>query len=113
MSEILQTIITALVGVLAGNIMALLTLPQTRSLKKIENEAKQSEEWKKLYIDQKNEAIERDRKIDELYQQISMHRDENAKLHVENEQIKIENERLKIIKCLKPGCQHRDPPSLF
>lgn len=113
MTDIISTIITGLIGLVAGNLMSLITFPQTKSMKKIENEAKQSEEWKKLYIDQKNEALEKDKKIDQLYAEITKYRDENAELHLENEKLKIENSKLVIVKCLKPGCVDRDPPSIF
>ena len=57
------TIITGIVGCVCGNIAVFLFLPQIKKAKNIENEAKQSEEWKKLYIEAHQEITEKDRKI--------------------------------------------------
>ena len=46
-----ETIITALATCIAGNLAMFFFFPQERKAKNLENEAKQSEEWKKLYSD--------------------------------------------------------------
>ncbi len=40
---------------------------QRKESLKIENESKQSEEWRKLYLESQNDSRKKDEKIDELY----------------------------------------------
>lgn len=114
----LEQIITGIVGMVCGNIMMFLLLPQKRKsedlkndAQNIENEAKQSEEWRKLYDEAHTENIEKDKKIDALYMEITRHRDEKAGLHIKITELSVENTRLKILKCEKPSCIDRHPPT--
>lgn len=114
----LEQIITALVGMACGNIMMFLLLPQKRKsedlkneAQNIENEAKQSDEWHKLYEEAHNENKELNKKIDSLYVDVAKHRDEKAQLHIQITELSVENTRLKILKCEKPSCPHRQPPT--
>lgn len=115
-------IIAAIIGLIGGNLSALLFFPQMRRSKSLENEAKQSEEWKKLYIEEKErreadqkaweaERIEYDQKVDNLYQRISVHRDEKAEMTKTNTKLEVENTRLCLLKCEVPACPNRKPPT--
>ena len=100
----LEQIITALVGMLCGNIMMFLLLPQRRKSEDLKNEAQNIEEAH-------NENKELNKKIDSLYVDVAKHRDEKAQLHIQITELSVENTRLKILKCEKPSCPHRQPPT--
>ncbi|MDR1090102.1 MAG: hypothetical protein LBL79_03425 [Prevotella sp.] len=68
-------LIAGVIGVISGNFTAFIFFPQMRKTKNIENEAKQSEEWQKLYKEAKSEIQEKDSKIGSLYLKIGEHRD--------------------------------------
>lgn len=92
-----------------------LFFPQERKSKILSNEARQSEEWKKLY-DEERAAREEERnrlesKIDKLYDQISHQRDCKAELSKENATLQVENTRLCLFKCEIPKCPNRQPPT--
>lgn len=107
------TIIVGIIGVIGGNVSAFIFFPQMRKTKNIENEAKQSEEWRKLYEEAKSEINEKDEKIDSLYLKIEGHRDAKVELHKENKTLVVENTRLQILKCEVPLCPKRTPPTGF
>lgn len=114
----LEIIVTGVVGIISGNIMMFLLFPQKRkseNLKNeaqdIENEVKQSEEWRKLYNKSQEENKELNIKIDSLYGTIATHRDENTQLRIENTKLMVENTKLELLKCNKPSCPHRQPPT--
>jgi hypothetical protein len=106
-----ETIITALATCIAGNLAMFFFFPQERKAKNLENEAKQSEEWKKLYEETHEELQSRDTKIDELYAEISRHRDEKAKQAIRITELEVENTKLKLLKCEVPSCPNRQPPT--
>lgn len=117
-------IITGLIGLIGGNLSALLYIPQIRKGKVLENEAKQSEEWRKLYMEEKErreadlkaweeERSNYDNKIESLYKQISQHRDEKAAMTKANTNLEVENARLRLLKCEVPACALRKPPTGF
>ncbi len=110
--EWLSTIVAAIVG-LAGAFGggSIIYARQTRRLKEIENEAKQSDEWRKLYEEMKAEAKERDRKIDVLYEEISKHRDAKADLRKELATLETEVAKMRFLKCEKLYCSDRVPPT--
>jgi gas vesicle protein len=107
------TIITGIIGCVCGNIAVFLFLPQIRKAKNIENEAKQSEEWKKLYVEAHQELSEKGKKIDCLYEEISKHRDESVKNGVEKAKLEVEITKLTLLKCTRPNCSNRQPPTGF
>lgn len=107
----IETIVTAIIGCITGNIMMFLLLPQERKAKNLENEAKQSEEWKKLYEEAHEESHAKDDKIDSLYKEISMHRDEKAQKSIRIAELEVENAKLKLLKCEVPSCLNRKPPT--
>ena len=54
---------------------------------------------------------ELNQKIDSLYEAITTYRDENTKIRIENTELKVENTKLELLKCNKPSCPHRQPPT--
>lgn len=114
----IETVVTAIVSMVCGNIMMFLLLPQKRKSEElkntaqdIENEATQSEEWQKLYREEREKNNKLDAKIDELYGELSNVRTENSTLYEQLTEYKIDNTRLKLLKCEKPACPHRQPPT--
>lgn len=114
----LEQIITALVGMLCGNIMMFLLLPQKRKAENLkneaqnlENEAVQSEEWQKLYNEEREQINKLNAKIDSLCEELTKSRNENYTFHEQLTEAKIENTKLKFLKCERPACSQRQPPT--
>lgn len=107
------SIVTVIVSCVASNIMVFLLFPQERKSKIIENEAKQSEEWRKLYNEEREERSRLNTKIDDLYVQVNLLRNEIADKSDEVSKLSTENAQLKVLKCTKPGCPNRQPPSNY
>lgn len=118
----IEIIVTAVVSLITGAGSMLLFFPQVRKSKIIENEAKQSEEWKKLYDEERKMAAEERKewesercrlngKIDELYIQITKHRDEKAAITKSNTELEVEVTRLRMLKCEVVNCLKRKPPT--
>lgn len=116
------TVITCIITFFAGNLSTLVFFPQLRNSKKIDNESKQSEEWRKLYEEANEELKEerkrfddmvavKDNKIDALFTEISKHRDEKAEKSNKIASLEVENTRLCILKCEVPACPNRKPPT--
>lgn len=120
----IECLITAIVSVVTGIGGTLLFFPQIRKSKMLENEAKQSEEWHKLYIEEK-EQREADRqrwiaereelqgKVDHFIDRVSEVRKENVDMLKTNTQLEVENTRLCMLKCEVPVCPNRKPPTGF
>lgn len=106
-----ETIITAIVSALGGGFATFMFFPQERRSKNIDNEAKESEEWRKLYECVHDELRERDTKIDALYEKISEHRDQYATLATEKAELEVKVARLQLLKCEVPSCPNRKPPT--
>lgn len=118
----LEIIVTGIISLITGAGGMLLFYPQTRKSKNLENEAKQSEEWKKLYEEERHlrdedrkvweeERARYETKIDTLYDQISHQRDCKAELSKINATLQVENTRLCMLKCEVPACPNRKPPT--
>ena len=105
----IETIITAILGVIAGNVSMFVFFRQERKAKILDNTAKESEEWKKLYECVHDELRERDSKIDTLYEQISEWRDKYNNLASEKAQLEINNAKMCLLKCEVPSCPNRKP----
>lgn len=112
----LETIITGILGVIAGNVSMFIFFRQERkskildnNAKEQDNEAKESEEWKKLYECVHDELRERDTKIDTLYEQISEWRDKYNGLASEKAQLEVNNAKMCLLKCEVPSCPNRKP----
>lgn len=103
---IIGTAVT-LIGTLSGFVY----YRQNRIAKELENEAKQSEEWRKLYEEMKAEAKERDTKIDSLYDTINQHRNEKAELRQQITDLSVKVTAMRFTKCEKLYCADRIPPT--
>ena len=108
-----MSIIMALIGVVGGGLATILFLPQTKRQKNIENESKQSEEWKKLYKESQDVVSTKQSKIDSLYGEIKKLMADSLEQQKENAKLSVENTRLKMLKCEVPACQKRTPPTGF
>lgn len=120
----IEVVLSSVVSLVLGIGSTVLFFPQTRREKNLQNEAKQAEEWRKLYEeerkardeDQKDWHDERNRldaKIDDLYIQINHHRDEKATIIKRNTTLEVENTRLSMLKCEVVNCPNRKPPTGF
>lgn len=120
----LEAILAGVFSLLAGAGSTVFFYSQAKKEKVIENEARQSEEWRKLYEETSEELkeerarhaetlLEKDNKIDSLYQEISRHRDEKAIKSTEMARLEVENTRLCMLKCEVPACPNRKPPTGF
>lgn len=118
----IEIIVSSVVSLVLGIGSTLIFYPQTRKEKNLQNEAKQAEEWKKLYdeehetrreerADWHTEREKLDLKIDDLYAQINKHRDEKAEITKRNTQLEVANTKLMLLKCEMPGCPKRTPPT--
>lgn len=99
----------AIIGALGGG--SLFLVRQNKTAKKIENEAAQSAEWRKLYEEMKLEAKERDGKIDRLYDEMKGHRDEKNAMAKRITELESENTKGRIYRCEVAGCPRRQPPT--
>lgn len=119
----LETIL-AIIGSLGGmtGIASLLYIKQERKSKDLDNEAKQSEEWRKLYEEERgcclqarkdyDETIkEKDAKIDELFAEISNQRNQKVELHNRIAEMTVELTKLRMLKCEAVNCVNRKPPT--
>lgn len=110
-------LLSGVIAYIGGSITTFLFLPQIRKSKNLENESKQSDEWKKLYDESSKDSVEKSNKIEELYKEIAKQRDEKSELHKQVSILSSENASLKTslqyLRCEKPGCPHRTPPTGF
>lgn len=105
----IEIIVAIVSGVLAGGLSPFLFFRQNKVAKEIENDAHQSEEWRKLYEEECTERKERDAKIDELYVAIGKQRDLKAELAKRISELEVENTKLKLMMCEVPSCINRRP----
>lgn len=96
-------------GVLAGGVSPFLFFRQEKDARSLDNEAKTSAEWKKLYEEEREERKERDVKIDHLYEKINTLRDDKTELAKRIAELEVENTRLKLLTCEIPSCPKRKP----
>lgn len=106
MSEWIQIILAVIGG---GTLTTLLFYPQTRKQKRIENETKQSEEWKKLYMESQEQCSAKQAKIERMYADFGLKAAADLEAQKEHAKISVENAGLRILKCEVPGCPKRDP----
>lgn len=106
------TIITSLVAALVGGggIGAWLYRKENKESKQVENEKSLAEGWKELAegkqarIDTLEATVDRkDEKIDAMYAEMS-------ELRAIIDDLRTENAVLRVYKCVKVGCEHRQPP---
>ena len=74
MFESLDILSTAITAILSAGVTAagtFLYYKQERDKRDIENESLQSEEWKKLYLESKEDSAKKDKKIDECLGEVN------------------------------------------
>jgi len=97
---LMSNAIPAVVGAVTALGGTFLYYKQEKDGKEIENEAKQSEEWRKLYLESQEDSRRKDEKIDKLYDKI----DEMNKRMVKMEkQVEIN----RIYSCFRVACKDR------
>lgn len=101
--------VAAIVGAIGSG--SIFFVRQNKTAKKIENEAAQSAEWRKLYEEMKTELSERDSKIDRLYDEIKEHRNEKNAMSKRITDLEVENTKSRIYRCEVAGCAKRQPPT--
>lgn len=107
--DIVLSGVAAIVGAIGSG--SIFFVRQNKTAKKIENEAAQSAEWRKLYEEMKTELLERDSKIDRLYDEIKEHRNEKNTMSKRITDLEVENTKSRIYRCEVAGCAKRQPPT--
>lgn len=76
---------------------------QEKKSRDIDNESKQSDEWRKLYLDSQEDSRSKDKKIDEL-------RKEMAEMRKQINKLEHDVSLNTIYRCMVMGCDKRNPP---
>lgn len=85
-------LVTAILGAIAGGGgVGLFFWKQNRAAKVIQNESALSEEWKRLYEEQRDKRLENEAKIEELTQRVYELEAKVSQLEIENNEIKERN----------------------
>ena len=103
------SIIMTLIGTILGG-GGVLFWKQDKRAKELENEAKQSEEWRKLYERSEQDSKDKDAKIDSLYEEKKELRERYEQKSEECNKLKLEKQRLEFQKCEVFECLKRVPP---
>lgn len=109
--EIISALTTVL-GILLGG-GGVLFWKQDKRAKEIENEAKQSDEWRKLYERSEQDSRDKSDKIDRLYDEKKELRERFEALMAECAELKIQNKELEYQKCERFECLKRCPPRFY
>ncbi len=109
--SVIMSSIAAVIGAMGGG--GIFLIRQNKTAKKIENEAAQSAEWRKLYDEVKAELHERDEKIDRIYDEKKVLRNEMHNLSKRITELEVEQTKNCIYRCEVPGCKKRQPPTGF
>ena len=109
--EIISALTTVL-GILLGG-GGVLYWKQDKRAKVLENEAKQSDEWRKLYERSDQDSRDKDAKIDAMYAEKKELRQELDRKSEEITELKLKNKELEYQKCQKFECPRRLPPRFF
>ena len=104
--------LTTLLGILLGG-GGVLFWKQDKRAKEIENEAKQSDEWRKLYERSEQDSRDKSDKIDRLYDEKKELRERFEALMAECAELKIQNKELEYQKCQRFECLKRCPPRFY
>ena len=104
--------LTTLLGILLGG-GGVLFWKQDKRAKEIENEAKQSDEWRKLYERSEQDSRDKSDKIDRLYDEKKELRERFETLMAECAELKIQNKELEYQKCQRFECLKRCPPRFY
>lgn len=104
MAEVLSWLLSEMGNIITIFVTSAVTLAgsflfyrQKKDTLEIENESKQSDEWRKLYLDQKEDSKEKDRKIDLL----------NDKLNEFGLKVVRMESLLDSVGCARRGCANR------
>ena len=109
--EIISALTTVL-GILLGS-GGVLFWKQDKRAKVLENEAKQSDEGRKLYERSDQDSRDKDAKIDAMYAEKKELRQELDRKSEEITELKLKNKELEYQKCQKFECTRRLPPRFF
>ena len=109
--EIISALATVL-GILLGG-GGVLFWKQDKRAKEIENEAHQSDEWRKLYERSEQDSRDKSDKIDRLYDEKKELRERFETLMAECAELKIQNKELEYQKCQRFECLKRCPPRFY
>lgn len=109
--EIISALTTVL-GILLGG-GGVLFWKQDKRAKEIENEAHQSDEWRKLYERSEQDSRDKSDKIDSLYDEKKELRERFETLMAECAELKIQNKELEYQKCQRFECLKRCPPRFY
>jgi uncharacterized protein HemX len=104
--------LTTLLGILLGG-GGVLFWKQDKRAKEIENEAHQSDEWRKLYERSEQDSRDKSDKIDRLYDEKKELRERFETLMAECAELKIQNKELEYQKCQRFECLKRCPPRFY
>lgn len=112
-ADILQAIATGLVTIL-GCFMFYDSKKRTEAAKASQEEAKATAQyasgWKDLCEKKDSELKAKDEKIDSLYDILNQHRATEDKLKDENMDLKLKLQEASWNRCIRNGCDRRDPP---
>ena len=97
----LQTFITAIISAAVTWGSTFLFYRQEKKSRDIDNEARQSEEWRKLYLESQEDSRKKDKKIDDLYRIIEVLRSDITKL---DRRVQLNA----IYRCTRIGCTDRE-----
>lgn len=116
--------ILQIVGTLGGvtGIASLFYIKQNRISKELENESKQSDEWRKLYEEERQalkkfreerdeKMAKKDAEINELFSEITNQRNQKMELHDRIAEMTVELTKLRLLKCEAVNCINRKPPT--
>lgn len=105
---IIVSAVCSIIGALGGG--GIIYYRQTKHMKEAEVDAKQSEEWRKLFEQSDEDSRKKDKKIDGLYEE----RQNLYNKLLEKDRIiarrDIDLERLNFARCYVNGCKRRQPP---
>ena len=104
--------LTTMLGILLGG-GGVLFWKQDKRAKEIENEAHQSDEWRKLYERSEQDSRDKSDKIDRLYDEKKELRERFETLMAECAELKIQNKELEYQKCERFECLKRCPPRFY
>ncbi len=98
----------SIVGALSGG--GIIYYRQNRRMKEVEVDAKQSDEWKRLYEKSDEDSREKDRKLDALYTERQQMYNQLIERDRTIARKDITIERLRFTRCDVNGCRRRRPP---
>ncbi len=104
--------LTTLLGILLGG-GGVLYWKQDKRAKVLENEAKQSDEWRKLYERSDQDSRDKDAKIDAMYAEKKELRQELDRKSEEITELKLKNKELEYQKCQRFEYLKRCPPRFY